>query len=155
MKKYLLALLSAVFMVFIFPSAVFALPPLIPVPDAPAGETLASVQLSASTVTFLVATVIPILVGLLTKLESKRKGVLMILLTAINAAIVTATLADGTAIFSQQTFQTFITGLVGAYGSYYGLLKPRGITSSAVAVPGRGDGASVMVPGALASRGVS
>lgn len=154
MKKYLLVLMTATLMVFAFPSAVFATPPVDPggqIND----DTLASVQLSPGTVTFLLSTLIPILVGLLTKLESKWKGALMILLTAVNAAIVTSLIADGTAVFSQQTLQTFITGLVGAYGSYYGLLKPRGITSSAVAAPAPAPGQVVMVPGTLAGKGVS
>lgn len=147
MKKYLLAAMTAMVMVFVFPSAAFAAPAEVP--------AVTEVRLSASTVTFLIATVIPILVGLLTKLESRWKGALMILLTAVNAAIVTATVADGAAVFSQQTFQTFITGLVGAYASYYGLLKPRGVTSSAVAVPSPTAGHVVMIPGSLADRGVS
>lgn len=157
MKKFLLVVAVAVMSLVALPSLVMAAvdPPVDPAGAIKLDDTLASVQISAGTVTFLLATMIPILVGLLTKLDSKYKGLLMILLTAAEAAIVTAIIADGTAVFSQQTLDVFVKGLVGAYGSYYGLLKPRGITSSAIAIPATQPGQVVMVPGTLADKGIS
>lgn len=129
-------------------------PPADPTGPIDLGDTVASVKLSASTVTFLVATLIPIAVGLLTKLGSKYKGPLMLVLNALNAGITTWQLADGTAIISQQAFHTFITGLVGSFAMYYGVWKPLGVTSSAVQVAGPAPGESTMVPGKLANKGL-
>lgn len=70
MRKLITALaLGAMF--FLFPGTAFA-----------AGEGSSSLELSATTVAFIIATMIPIAVGFLTKLESKYKGPLMIVLNA-------------------------------------------------------------------------
>lgn len=156
MNRFRLFILVAFVTFVMAPTAIaFATdPPVDPTGVIKVNDTLASVQLSAGTVTFLIATVIPIVVGLLTPLASKWKGPLMILLTAVDAMLVTATVADGTAILSQQTLEVMIKGLVGAYGAYYGVLKPRGITSSAVTVPAATQGQVVHVPGRLADMGL-
>lgn len=142
MKKYLIALALAIYFVF-FPSTAFA-----------AGDGSDSLELSATTVAFVVATLIPIAVGLLSRLESRYKGPLMILLNAVNALVTNAVLEDGTAVVSQSMLTTFVTGLIGSLAMYYGVWKPLGVTSSAVQVPGSSPGETKSIPGKLSDKGV-
>jgi hypothetical protein len=141
MRKLITALaLGAMF--FLFPGTAFA-----------AGEGSSSLELSATTVAFIIATMIPIAVGFLTKLESKYKGPLMIVLNAVNAVLTNALLEDGTAVISQAMLTTFVTGLIGSLAMYYGVWKPLGVTSSAVQVAGPAAGTTVSIPGKLANVG--
>lgn len=155
MKK-LFYFLVAILAILAVPSPVFAQsdPPLDPAGPVALDDTMASVRLSALVVTMLVGTVIPVLVGLLSRWNSKHKGALMIVLNVATALITTATLADGTAVFSQQMLITVVPGLVTSLATYYGILKPNGITSSAVPIPGSEPGTVTLVPGVLAEKGI-
>jgi hypothetical protein len=96
-------------------------------------DTVASLRLDAVAVAFLVSALIPIVNGLITKctLSSMWKGLITLILNAVNALVVTATMSDGTAIISSTTFVTFILGLVISVGTYLGVYKNVGLTSSA------------------------
>lgn len=93
-------------------------------------EPAAVFTLSATVVTFVVGTLLPILVGVVTKLETAAwvKAWLHGLLSAVAGAIVVATQLDGTAIFSKETilaaFVVWVTGLA----AYHGFLVPTKIS---------------------------
>lgn len=93
---------------------------------------MAEIELSALTVTLLVSLVIPVVTGLLTKasLSSGIKGLITLVLNAVNALIVGATLADGTAAFSQETLVVFLFGLAISVATYVGVYKPLNVTSN-------------------------
>lgn len=97
-----------------------------------AAETAGALVLSALVVTIIISTAIPIITGLLTKatLPSWIKGVMTIILNAVNALVVNATLADGTAVISQETFVVWVLGVVTSIAIYAGVYKPAHITSS-------------------------
>jgi hypothetical protein len=137
-----LFLAAAAFFLFL-PSTAFA-----------AGDGSDGLQLSATTATFVVATLIPVAVGFLTRLDSRYKGPLMLVLNAINTLVTTALLEDGTALISQPMLTTFVTGLIGSLAMYYGVWKPLGVTSSAVQVPGSSPGGTKSIPGKLSDKGV-
>lgn len=106
----------------------------------PVEETVASLQLDAVTVSLIVSLFIPIAVGLLTKssLSAVWKGVINIILSAVNAAVVTATLADGTAVFSQETLVTAFFAMVVSLATYLQVYKP--IDVNAKLAPDKGLG---------------
>lgn len=87
---------------------------------------------SALTVTLFVSLFIPIVTGLLTKysLSSGVKGLITLLLNAVSALIASATLADGTAVFSKSTFIAWVLALAISVATYAGVYKPLNITSS-------------------------
>jgi len=89
-------------------------------------DTVASIQLNAITVSAIVSLFIPVLVGLLTKssLNSVWKGALNVVLSAVNAAVVTATVADGTAVFSKETLVTTFFAMVVSLATYLQIYKP-------------------------------
>lgn len=159
MRK-VVAVLTALLTALVFiPSATFALspdpdPPVDPAGPIDLGDTVGSIRVSAQLVTLIVGAFVPLLAGFLTTWKSKHAGALMILLNIANSAIVTAILADGTAVFSQQMIVNIVPGVVGSLGAYYGILKPRGVTSSPVSVPGPKPGEVVMVPGMLNRYGI-
>lgn len=128
-----------------------ASPPADPVGPITPDDTLASLRLSASLVAALVGTVLPLINGFLTKLSTHPavKGVLAIVLSAVNALVTTAVLADGTAVISQQTAIAALLSLVVSVAMYLNLWKPLHLTSSPVAVPG-----GPVVAGKLAGVGV-
>jgi hypothetical protein len=97
-------------------------------------DTLASVRLSAITVSMITGTLIPLVVGFLTNIKNSPflKGCLQILLNGISALIIQATLVDGSAVFTKQTLVVWLTGLATALIAYYNLWKTKGITSSMV-----------------------
>lgn len=111
-------------------------------------NSLARVTLSAVTVQLLVSTVIPLITGILTKAPSKIKGLVTIVLNVVAAVITTATMADGTAIISEQTLLTAMLGVIVSLAAYAKAWKPLGLTSSIVNVNG------VTVEGKLANVGV-
>lgn len=81
-------------------------------------------------VSILVGTVLPILVGLVTKLNasSALKSILLLTFAAVEGLIVNATVTDGSAVFSWHTVAVAGIGWVTAVASYYGLLKPTGVS---------------------------
>lgn len=89
-------------------------------------------SLSALSVSLVVSLFIPVLVGLLTKssLSSGLKGLGMLVLNAVNALVVSAVVADGTAVVSKETFVAFALSLAISVASYTGVYKPLGLTSS-------------------------
>lgn len=97
-----------------------------------ADESIAVVSLNATLVTALVSLVIPVLVGLATnaRTSSTVKGALSIVLNAINALIVTHTVADGSAWVSKQATLAWIVGTLTSLAIYLHIYKPAGITST-------------------------
>jgi hypothetical protein len=95
-------------------------------------ETLQSVHLSALTISLVISMIIPILVGLATKanLSSGVKGLMTLVLNAIQTLIVVNTQSDGTALISKQTFIVFLMSLVVSIAMYAGVYKPLNVTSS-------------------------
>lgn len=95
-------------------------------------ESIAVVSLSATVVTALVSVIIPVITGLVTKAKTSStvKGLISIALNAINSAIVTATVADGTAVWSKSSVFTWIVGTVVSLATYLNVYKPAGITST-------------------------
>src|SRR5882672_3300597 len=91
------------------------------------------VVLSPSIAGIIISAVIPILVGLITKatLSSGAKAVLMLILNAANALIVTAMTTDGSAVVTKQAFVNFVLGVVISVAAYYGVYKPNNVTSDA------------------------
>lgn len=120
-------------------------------PDLPAGGADGTiVTISAPIVTFIVAALIPLLNGLLTRATTSSgvKGLLTLVLTLVSSLITTGVVADGTAVFGGQMFLTWALGFVVAVTSYLGVYRPMGVTSSAIDVNG------VEVAGRLANVGV-
>lgn len=97
-----------------------------------ATDTAGSIEMSALTVTIIVSTIVPILTGIITKanLIGWAKGLVTIALNAVNALIVTATVADGTALISQETFIAWALGVVISVAMYAGVYESAGLTSS-------------------------
>jgi hypothetical protein len=94
---------------------------------------LHGLRLSALVVTGLVALGLPVLVGLLTKMRAHPlvKGSLAIIFDALNALIVAATLNDGTAWLSKQTFFQFLISLGISEATYLKIWKPAGTNTLA------------------------
>ena len=88
------------------------------------------ITLDAMVVSLLVGTLLPILVGLVTKLNVSGgvKAVLLLTLSVVQGAVVNATQVDGSAVFSKETLLLAGVGWVTAIASYYGLLKPTNIS---------------------------
>lgn len=97
-------------------------------------------DLSPTTVIILISVVIPFVTGLLTKLEASTtlKQCVTIVLTAANALIVTATMADGTAVLSQESLTNFAISTVIALLTYLGFMQPH--NTNAKLAPGAGIG---------------
>jgi small basic protein len=96
------------------------------------GADPAAFIVSAPVILAITGLVIPLLTGLLTKLTlaSWIKGVLMIFLNAIAAAVVTATRSDGTAVFSVEMLMSTIYGAVISSVIYLNVYRHAGLTSS-------------------------
>lgn len=126
--------------------------------DIDLNDTAAELRLDALTVTLLVSTVIPILNGILTTLRTSStvKAVLTIILEAVTAIVVQATMVDGSAVFSQQTLVQGLLGLAIAIATYAGVWKPARLTSSLIAVQAIGTGTPIaqLIPGRLANVGI-
>lgn len=82
--------------------------------------------LSAVLVTVVVGTILPLLVGLVTKLEasSRLKGALLVVLNVVQGVVIAATAADGSATFTVDTLVLFGVGVLVSLLSYYGVYKP-------------------------------
>lgn len=89
------------------------------------------VAIDATYVMLLVSTIIPLLVGLLTKLNasSSLKSIVMIVLNAIAAFITTSTVDDGSAVLTKEGFIAFALGVVTSIATYYGVWKPVGVSA--------------------------
>lgn len=89
---------------------------------------------NATLTMLLVGTLIPILVGLITKANAPAavKSICMIVLSAIGAAFVVSTQADGTAVFSKETIVATLNTIVQAVATYYGVWKPSGVSGKVI-----------------------
>jgi hypothetical protein len=96
------------------------------------GADPAAFIIAAPVVLMVTGVVIPLVTGLLTKwtLPGWVKGVITIVLNAVAAAIVVATQADGTAVFSVETLFSFAWGLIFSLVAYAKVYKPAGLTSN-------------------------
>ena len=101
-----------------------------PVPDDI--NSVARVQMSALTVQMVLGLLVPIAVGLLTKLSTSSgvKAVLMLILNAVQTLIVQATMADGSAVIDKATFFSWLLATVISVAMYAGVYKPLNVTSS-------------------------
>lgn len=109
-------------------------------------------KISANYVTVLVSVVIPLIVGLMTKytLPSGVKGLITLVLNAVNALVTSAVTMGSSMVISQATFNTWILGLVVSIGMYLGVYKNLGFTSSLVGgklFPAKGIGPVVETTG--------
>lgn len=88
------------------------------------------VLLDPMLVTTIISVVIPLLVGILTKLRAHPgvKAVMLIILNGVGAAIGTAVGVDGVAVISRTTVYQFIVGCVVSIATYYGVWKPTGVS---------------------------
>ena len=111
------------------PMAVAAVAQEVPPADqAPAVAPAAALTLSAFFVLVLTSFLIPLAVGLLTKLNASPtvKQVLTLVLSSITGLVTTATQADGTAVISATSAQYALLALGIAIVSYLGIYKPQG-----------------------------
>lgn len=94
--------------------------------------TMRAVQLSALTVSLIVALLIPLITGLVTRYSTSSgvKGLITLILNAGQALVVNATVADGTALISRETFVAFTLSLAISIASYAGVYRPLDLTSS-------------------------
>ena len=86
--------------------------------------------LDATFVMMFTATLIPLLVGLITKINASSmvKSVSMIVLNALAAFVTTSTLADGSAVFTKEGFIAFGIGVGQSVAIYLGIWKPTGVS---------------------------
>ena len=133
LKKGGAIVFTAVAAFFAVPAAAsFAATPPEPVITQEQTQTLAQVSLSALTVTIIVSLVIPIITGIITKysVPSWIKGLITLVLNAVNALVSTALVADGTAVISKPTFIAWFIGLTVSVATYAGIYRPAGLTST-------------------------
>jgi hypothetical protein len=99
--------------------------------NVPGADTAAFV-VSAPVVTIILGTLIPLVTGILTKatLSPGIKGIITVVLNAVAAAVTTAVVADGSAVFSNQALLTFALGLVASTAAYYNVWNPNKLTSN-------------------------
>ena len=102
--------------------------------------------LSSVAVTLIIGTLIPLLVGLITKLDApgKLKGAIMIVLNATQGLIVASQTATGDAVFSADALVLFVAGVAMSLAAYYGLYKPNDVADKLA--PSFGLGRSSDVP---------
>ena len=83
-------------------------------------------KLDPSITRVLVALVIPVLVGLATKVSAsdRIKAVVMIVLAAVGALVVNATQSDGSAVLSAAMLSDWAITTATAVAAYLGVLKP-------------------------------
>jgi len=91
-----------------------------------------TLTLSALSVSLLISLIIPIVTGLVTKYSTSSglKGLITLVLNAVQALVVSATVGDGTAVISEETFVVFCVSLAISIATYAGVYKPLNITSS-------------------------
>lgn len=91
-----------------------------------------TVTLSALTVSLVISLVIPVVTGILTKYSTSSglKGLVTLVLNAVQSLVVAATVSDGSAVISEATFVTFSLSLAISIATYAGVYRPLNITSS-------------------------
>ena len=82
--------------------------------------------ISVLAVTILIGCAIPIIIGLITKLNasSKLKGALLLVLNLVQGAIIASTTATGDAVFTKDSLILFAVGVSISLATYYGVYKP-------------------------------
>jgi chromate transport protein ChrA len=87
-------------------------------------------ELDATVAMFISGVLIPILVGLVTKLGAPPalKAILHALLAAIAGLIITATTLDGVAVFSRESLVSAFIAWITGVAAYLGFLKPTQIS---------------------------
>ncbi len=98
--------------------------------------------LSAIAVTALIGSVIPLLVGLATKLNasSKLKGGILVGLNALQGFLIAGSMNGGAIKLTVDTAILWGVGIVISLASYYGLYKPADVSTKLA--PGFGIGGS-------------
>jgi uncharacterized membrane protein YccC len=88
-------------------------------------------DISAVAVTLIIGTILPVLVGLITKLDasSKLKGGILLVLNATQGLIVASRVSDGGASFTVDALVLFIAGVAVSLLSYYGFYKPNDVSA--------------------------
>lgn len=119
-------------------------------------NSLAQVQISPFFMTMLVSTVLPLLVGIFTRSTTRPiiKGIILLFLNAASSLLLGAAMVGSGYIVTKESAITALLAFVASVGTYTGLWKKAGVTSSAVAVPGPTPGTIALVPGKLAGVGV-
>ena len=98
--------------------------------------------LSAVVVTALIGSVLPLLVGLVTKLNasSKLKGGILIGLNAVQGFLIAGSMGGGDINLTIDTAVLWGVGILVSLASYYGLYKPADVSTKLA--PGFGVGGS-------------
>lgn len=98
------------------------------------------ITIDAVFVTAIVGVLIPIFVGLVTKLKasSSIKAVISIVLSAVQSLIVSSMIDGGGAIISKNTFILWVLSLIVSVASYVGIYKPTGISEKLLPNAGLG-----------------
>jgi len=88
------------------------------------------ITLDLTTWAFLGGTIVPILVGLLTKLNAPPalRGLVNLILSAVAGLIAVAVTQDG--VLDKASIVAGFMALVASVGTYYGVLKPLGVTGA-------------------------
>lgn len=101
-----------------------------------ATETLSEIRMAPFVVSVTISLFLPLAVGLLSRAawSGGTKGLMTLILTAIQTVIVQNTVSDGGAVFSQETLFAFALSLAISVSTYVGVYKPLKLTSSPVLV---------------------
>src|SRR5688572_20598191 len=88
------------------------------------------ITLDLTTWAFLGGTIVPILVGLLTKLNAPPalRGLVNLILSAVAGLVAVAVTQDG--VLDKASVVAGFMALVASVGTYYGVLKPMGVTGA-------------------------
>lgn len=99
--------------------------------DGATTPTLSAVKLSALLVTFIVGTLLPIVVGIVTRTAwpSTVKSVVLLVANAANALIVDHRMGDGSAFITQQAAVLWFMSLVVSVAMFFGVYVPAKITN--------------------------
>lgn len=97
-----------------------------------AAATVGTITISALVVQLVVSTLVPLVVGIVTKVNapSSVKALTMIVVNAASALVVTSTQADGTAVISSTALLFAILGVVQSAATYLGVWKPLGVAQA-------------------------
>jgi hypothetical protein len=125
LRHPLVAAGAIILAVLAMPSLAFAASDEPPTPATGTEVEQTTFNLPASTVLYVTAVIIPIVGGLLIRYikSGNGKAAVMIVLNGLNALFVTATTADGDAIFSASLVNNFIISTVIAIAMLYGFYK--------------------------------
>lgn len=89
------------------------------------------ITIDALVVTTLLGTILPILTGLITKMETSSgfKGTVLLFLSAAAGLLNSAITMDGTAVFSKETLFLAFLAWISSVATYQGILKPAKIST--------------------------